>query len=232
MRKYQVACIERRFLRVFTLSPDAAFDTYPLMPDTYPMIGYLEGSIRAIRDNHCIVLVSGGVGYKVFATKETLAHLAQGEHAEFWTHNAVREDALDLYGFPTEEELASFALLLSVSGIGPKSALGILDAATSETLRSAIASGNASYLTNISGIGKKTAEKIVLELKDKVLAGATGPAMPRGDSEALEAMRALGYSADEGRNALREIPREIEGSSERLREALRFLGAERKADRS
>jgi Holliday junction DNA helicase RuvA len=188
------------------------------------MIGYLEGTVRALRDNHCIVLV-GGVGYKVFTTKETLARLALNKKAEFWTHLAVREDILDLYGFHAEEEIASFALLLSVSGIGPKSALGILDVASSETLRSAIASGNAAYLTNVSGIGKKTAEKIVLELKDKVLAGGSaGPAMPKGDMEALEAMRALGYSADEGRKALRNVPSEVEGSSERLREALRILG--------
>ncbi len=191
------------------------------------MIGYLEGTIRAVQENHCLV-VAGGVGYKVFATKETLARMAAEAETSLWTHLAVRENALDLYGFPAPEELASFELLLTVSGIGPKSALGILDIASSETLRSAIASGNAAYLTNVSGIGKKTAEKIVLELKDKVLAGSSaGPAMPKGDSEALEAMRALGYSADEGRAALRNVPAEIEGSSERLREALRILGAAR-----
>ncbi len=191
------------------------------------MIGYLDGTVRAVRDNHCILAV-GGVGYKVFTTKETLARLTLQEGATFWTHLAVREDILDLYGFRGEDELASFAMLLSVSGIGPKSALGILDIASSETLRSAIASGNAAYLTNVSGIGKKTAEKIVLELKDKVANGNNaGPAMPKGDIEALEAMRALGYSADEARKALREVPREIEGSSERLREALRLLGSQR-----
>ncbi len=191
------------------------------------MIGYLEGTVRAVRDNHCILVV-GGVGYKVFATKETLARLVPDGEASVWTHLAVREGILDLYGFPAQEELASFELLLSVSGIGPKSALAILDIASSETLRSAIASGNAAYLTNVSGIGKKTAEKIVLELKDKVIAGSSaGPAMPEGDMEALEAMRALGYSADEGRKALRNVPAEVAGSSERLREALRILGAQR-----
>ena len=193
------------------------------------MIGYLTGTIRAVRDNHCILLV-GGVGYKVFTTKETLARLAPDAQADFWTHLAVREDILDLYGFRAEEELESFHLLLTVSGIGPKSALGILDIASSETLRSAIASGNAAYLTNVSGIGKKTAEKIVLELKDKVSKGSNaGPAMPKGDIEALEAMRALGYSADEARQALRNVPSDVEGSSERLREALRLLGSARDA---
>jgi len=191
------------------------------------MIGYLEGTMRHIADNHAIVM-AGGVGYKVFATKETLARLTLDHEAAFWTYLAVRETALDLYGFPAEDELGSFELLLTVSGIGPKSALAILDAASSETLRSAIASGNASYLTSVSGIGKKTAEKIVLELKDKVIAGSSaGAAMPKGDTEALEAMRALGYSADEGRKALRNVPNDVEGSSERLREALRILGAAR-----
>ena len=138
--------------------------------DVY-MIGYLEGTIRAVRENHCI-LVAGGVGYKIFATKETLARLEADTQASLWTYLAVRESALDLYGFPAPEEHASFELLLTVSGIGPKSALGILDAASSETLRDAISSGNAAYLTSVSGIGKKTAEKIVLELKDKVIAGS------------------------------------------------------------
>jgi Holliday junction DNA helicase RuvA len=196
-----------------------------------PMIGYLEGTVRAVRENHCIV-VAGGVGYKVFATKETLAHLEADGQTALWTYLAVRESALDLYGFPASEEHTSFELLLLVSGIGPKSALGILDAASSETLRSAIASGNAAYLTSVSGIGKKTAEKIVLELKDKVISGlGTNPAMPKGDIEALEAMRALGYSADEARAALRNVPNDIEGSSERLREALRLLGAARSDNR-
>lgn len=195
------------------------------------MIGYLEGTVRAVRENHCILAVAG-VGYKIFATKETLARLVLSAPTEFWTHLAVREDILDLYGFRAEEELASFTLLLSVSGIGPKSALGILDIASSETLRSAIASGNAAYLTNVSGIGKKTAEKIVLELKNKITAGNNaGPAMPKGDIEALEALRALGYSADEGRRALREVTAETEGSSDRLREALRLLGSQRDTHR-
>src|ERR1700677_1308678 len=97
-----------------------------------PMIGYLEGTVRAVRENHC-VLAAAGVGYKVFATKETLARLSVDAAAAVWTHLAVRENGLDLYGFPAEEDLASFELLLSVSGIGPKSALGILDIASSET---------------------------------------------------------------------------------------------------
>lgn len=196
-----------------------------LVPMRYDgrMIGYIEGTVHAAKDTYCLVLV-GGIGYKVFATKETIAHLRIGENAAFWTYLAVREDALDLYGFASETEKRFFELLLSVSGIGPKSALGILDIAAVETLHSAIVSGNASYLTNVSGIGKKTAEKIVLELKDKIGNADLAAALPQGDAEALEAMRSLGYSANEGREALRKVPANIEGSSERLREALRILG--------
>lgn len=187
------------------------------------MIGYLEGSVKAREAGFAIVL-AGGVGYKVAATRETLASLSTT--VELWTHLAVREDALDLYGFKTPEDLRFFELLLTVSGIGPRSALSILDIAPTETLRSAIAAGNATYLTNVSGIGKKTAEKIILELRDKVgAADALEHAALKGDVEALEAMKSLGYSIAEARDALKQVPASVETGSERLREALRILGS-------
>lgn len=188
------------------------------------MIGHIQGTVLSVRDTHLILDVQG-VGYKVFALKETLTRAREGAWS-FWTHLAVREDALDLYGFTDEEELRFFELLLTVSGIGPRSALAVLDIASVETLRTAIAAGNAGYLTNVSGIGKKTAEKIVLELKDKVIKGggfSSGGAL-KGDEEALEAMRSLGYSAAEARDALRKVPPEIETGSDRLRAALKLLG--------
>lgn len=189
------------------------------------MLGFIEGEVKAVRLTYAIVSVSG-VGYKVFTTKDALAHLTEGSPAALWTYLAVRENALDLYGFADEEELRFFELLLTVSGIGPKSALAILDIASVETLRSAIGSGNASYLTKVSGIGRKTAEKIVLELKDKVgLAADTAARALSGDEEALEAMKALGYSQQEARDALRKVPTEVSGASERLREALKLLGS-------
>ncbi len=192
------------------------------------MIGYLEGGVTAIRTGFAIVSANG-IGYKVFATSELLATLVEGGEAALWTHLAVRENALDLYGFSSEEELRLFDLLLTVSGIGPKSALAILDIASVETLRSAISGGNASYLTKVSGIGRKTAEKIVLELKEKVGAAAEGAtASLHGDEEALEAMRALGYSQAEARDALRKVPSAFERSTDRLREALRLLGSHKK----
>ena len=186
------------------------------------MIGAIEGNVKVIRAGFCI-LNAGGVGYKISAKRETLASLTAGSDATLWTHLAVRENALDLYGFESEEELRFFELLLTVSGIGPKSALAILDLAPVETLRSAIASGNASYLTKVSGVGKKTAEKVVLELKDKVGLGSGTDAM-KGDEEALEAMHALGYTLQEARDALRKVPQSIERGNDRLREAIRIVG--------
>ena len=187
------------------------------------MIGALEGTVKLVRLGFCILSV-GGVGYKIAAKRETLADLQAGADASLWTYLAVRENALDLYGFGLEEELHFFELLLTVSGIGPKSALAILDLAPVETLRSAIASGNASYLTKVSGIGKKTAEKIVVELRDKVGAAGSSDTM-KGDEEALEAMHALGYSLAEARDALRKVPQHIERGNDRLREALKILGS-------
>lgn len=188
------------------------------------MIGHLEGEVFAKRIGF-VVVVAGGVGYKISVTRDTLQTLTETARVSLWTHLAVRENALDLYGFLLESELKLFELLLTVSGIGPKSAIAILDIASVETLRSAIAGGNAGYLTNVSGIGKKTAEKIVLELRDKVGAAEAGREHTlSGDEEALEAMRALGYSSQEARQMLRAVPSEFTTGTERLREALRQAG--------
>ena len=187
------------------------------------MIGHIEGTVRAVRVGFVIVS-AGGVGYKIAATRETLSRLKPDRDASLWTHLAVRENALDLYGFQNEEELRFFELLLTVSGIGPKSALAVIDIARVETLRSAIAAGNATYLTKVSGIGKKTAGKIVVELKDRIEADTEVSHALSGDEEALEALRTLGYSAQEAREVLRKVPRAVEGGSARLREALRLIG--------
>lgn len=189
------------------------------------MIGYLEGSVHSISATH-VLLVTSGVGYKIALTKHALAGLSKGARVSFLTHLAVREDALDLYGFAEADELRLFEQLRTVSGIGPKSALAILDIATVETLRSAIGQGKAEYLTKVSGIGRKTAEKIVLELRDKVgLSAEDAKAALKGDEDALEAMKSLGYSAQEARDALRKVPNTVEKGTDRLREALRILGS-------
>ena len=188
------------------------------------MIGSISGDVKAARAGY-VIISAGGVGYKVAATRSTLTTLREGSQAMLWTHMIVREDVLDLYGFHSEEEMRFFEMLLTVSGIGPKSALAVLDIASIETLRSAISSGNSAYLTNVSGIGKKTAEKIIIELRDKVgISASATDASLRGDEDALEAMRALGYSAAEARDALRKVPTSIQSGTERLREALKIVG--------
>lgn len=188
------------------------------------MIGSLKGEVTAIRAGFAIIS-AGGVGYRIAGTRGTIAKLTLGASTFVWTHLIVREDVLDLYGFETEDEMRFFEMLLTVSGIGPKSALAVLDIASIETLRSAISSGNSGYLTNVSGIGKKTAEKIIIELRDKVgISEVSTDATLRGDEDALEAMRALGYSATEARDALRKVPTTVTSGTDRLREAIKIMG--------
>ena len=190
------------------------------------MIRHLSGKLLSVKERF-LVLEVGGVGYKVFATLDAL--LLAKKHGDsplaLWTHTAVREDALDLYGFLEEEELVLFEMLISVSGIGPRSALAILGIATREVLTKAIASSDTAYLTKVSGIGKKTAEKIVLELKDKMsfLVEEGGEGL-EGETTALEALRSLGYSVHEAREALKTIPRSVVGANDRIKEALKYLG--------
>jgi holliday junction DNA helicase RuvA len=184
------------------------------------MIGYLKGTVVR-QDLRSVILDVGGVGYRVFANTATLGD-ATGKPMEFWTHLAVRENALDLYGFSTEEELRFFELLISVSGIGPKSASAILAAASLSSLRQAVTSGDTSHLTKVSGIGRKNAEKIVLELKGKVeLLAGESPASA-GDADVLEALKSLGYSERDAREALKKIPGE-ESTGEKVKKALKLL---------
>jgi Holliday junction DNA helicase RuvA len=134
----------------------------------------------------------------------------------------VREDAFDLYGFLEPTELEFFEMLISVSGIGPKGALAILGIASIETLRKAIGTGDTSYLTKISGIGRKTAEKIVIELRDKMGEEKGGTSL-QGELDALEALKSLGYSQNEARDALKKVSPDTDTNT-KIREALKILG--------
>lgn len=188
------------------------------------MISRLSGTIIAINPTSATVDVSG-VGYKVYATGQTLAGLKEGVDASLWTHLAVRENALDLYGFVSQEELSFFELLITISGIGPKTALGILNVATIDILRNAVFTENTSHLIKVSGIGKKNAEKIVLELRGKLEGGAgEGEAGYQSDSDALEALTSLGYPQKDVREALKQVPTDITSTSERVKQALKVLG--------
>lgn len=189
------------------------------------MIGYLDGKV-VYKDERGLILNVGGVGYKVACPPDTLQKISLGADTVLWTHLAVREDALDLYGFGTQAELDFFKLLISISGIGPKTALGILAATTIQTIRRAVATNDTGYLTKISGIGKKLAEKLVHELKDKIDADNNDedtPAM-KDESDVLEALKSLGYQEREVREVLKKLPATTVGTSNRIKAALKQLG--------
>lgn len=190
------------------------------------MIAYLEGNIIDSNEKYLVVNV-GGVGYKVFAATDTLSRYHTGDTASLSIYTAVRENSIDLYGFANGDEMSFFELLLDVSGIGPKSALSIIAMASIDTLKRAIATGDTGYLNKVSGIGKKTAEKIVIELRDKLHAHSktegTASAL-RGESDVIEALKSLGYSQNEARDAMKEVPSTIEGTNARIKEALKILG--------
>lgn len=189
------------------------------------MIGKLTGKIVEKETGYVLLEVSG-VGYIVYVMADTVKNLTVGKEVSLWTHLAVKEDAHDLYGFSDKEELVFFKLLVSISGIGPKSALGILSIAPPQTLKKAITSGNTSYLTKVSGIGRKSAEKIVLELKDKLVAVSQDDSSLDEDADVMMALKSLGYGAQEIRETLKKLPDSKNGTSDRIKEALKLLGTQ------
>jgi len=190
------------------------------------MIGQLTGKISH-HEGRFVILDVSGVGYKIFISTETLNQIKNKPTVSLWTHLVVREDALDLYGFVDKFELEFFELLIGISGVGPKSALSILSLASPDTLRKAVASGNTGYLTQVSGIGRKIAEKIVLELRDKIgeLEGADTDL--EEEAEAVLALESLGYSNREACEALRKVPADITETGAKVKEALKQLSAKK-----
>lgn len=194
------------------------------------MLASLEGQIR-LKAEKFVVINAGGVGYKVFVGPETLQSIPEkDDNVKIWTHQYVRENSLELYGFLHYAELELFETLIEISGIGPKGALGILAIAPVDTLKKAIASGDISYLTRVSGVGKKTAEKIVLELREKLAGKGVTIEAPelREEADALEALMALGYSQREAREALNRTADETGNAAERIKEALKRLSGNKK----
>lgn len=191
------------------------------------MIAYLQGKI-IVKNNHYLILEVGGVGYQIFAGENFLASLKIGQEKEIYLHHRVREDVSDLYGFNTVEELDLFELLISVSGVGPKSAIAVISLATPDDIKEAIIRGDASLLTKVSGIGKKTAERLVLELKNKVAHISGGinlsGGMGTGTGDELDALMSLGYSLIKAREALNSVEPAITSSAGRVKAALKQLG--------
>lgn len=195
------------------------------------MIGKLSGRFDGTTPEGAAIIEVGGVGYTV---RMPVGHLLDLKSApgkvSLYIHTAVRDDAIDLYGFPTHEELSFFKLLMSVSGIGPKTALNILNVADITTLKHAIAKGDNTALTKVFGIGKKSAERIVVELRDKLAleASAAGTTLlPAGnDGEVIEALMALGYRAEESRKVLKDIgpAKDSASARDRIAQALKYLG--------
>ena len=188
-----------------------------------PMIASLKGIVTHSSSGF-VVLDVHNVGYRVQVTEEVRGRLKIGSDALLWTHAAIRENSHELYGFQTHTDVTFFEMLISVSGIGPKSALAIMNLEQTERLAQAIARGDTSYLTKVSGIGKKSAEKIIVELRDKMLLRDGTGDNGSGDGDAIDALRTLGYSIKEAREALKSVPAEIEETGDRLKEALKLLG--------
>lgn len=184
------------------------------------MIRRISGTLIE-RDLGTAVIDVGGIGYLVFVTHRVT--LTEGGKLTLHTYHAVREDASDLYGFETKEELVMFEHLISLSGIGPKSALNILTHADVSLLREATLSGDAEYLSKLSGLGKKSAEKIVVGLKDKIGSSAELQTTSK-DSDVIDALLSLGYSQHEARTAIQNLTEKSLGTNERLKAALQSLG--------
>lgn len=199
------------------------------------MFYYLNGTVAEI-DANLAVIDCGGVGYACSTTNYTLSQLKKGERAKLYTYLNVREDAMDLFGFATQSELHSFKMLIGVSGVGPKAALSILSSTTPGNLAMSVVMGDEKALTVAPGIGKKIAQRIILELKDKLakeqssepfeVSGVSAMPVTAGNSKAGEASAALavlGYGSQEIHAALKGIDMESLTLEEIIRQALKRM---------
>lgn len=185
------------------------------------MLSYIKGKIIAkIKDD--LIIESGDLGYRISVTPALLAEVKPGIEIELYLHEAARENSIEHYGMKTLDELDLFESLLSVSGVGPKSALAFLSLSSVASLRSAIAHGEADKLTQVSGIGRKTAERVILELKNKV-GDISISDNEVGGSDEIAALIALGYSATQARDALAKVDASVVDSGERIRQALKNI---------
>lgn len=191
------------------------------------MIGSLRGRVSHIGLDFALVEV-GGIGYRIVAGPALLGGLRRGEEASVFTHHLVREDQQALFGFASVEELAFFELLMTVSGVGPRLALAIVAAHPVTKLQLAIVSDDVDVFTSVSGVGRKTAQRVILELKEKV--HAAGLAVGGGaatDSDVVAALESLGYTATEARRAAGAVAGSEGGLDARIKAALQELARNR-----
>jgi len=187
------------------------------------VISYLKGNV-VDRGENWLLVEAGGIGYKVFVPAETLLASKAGEAVELFCHHHFSQDSQALYGFTKKSDLELFEMIISISGIGPKSALSILSKARSEEIEKAIRDGDAALFTAISGVGKKRADHIILELRPKL--GLTGRQEEIVGSEAEKvwaALQNLGYRRDEVAEVIKKMPADLSSDSERIKWVLRNL---------
>jgi len=190
------------------------------------MIATLRGEISQVEDN-ALILEVGGVGLRVFVPAPLRGRMKAGEAIMLYTHLVVREDALTLYGFESQADRELFNILLGVDGVGPKVALSVLSTMTLDAVQRAVFADEAELLSRVPGVGKKTAQKMALHLKDKLKPTDTlakVAAMSDADSEVLAALTALGYSVVEAQTAIQSIAKDApDDTGERLRLALQYF---------
>lgn len=186
------------------------------------MIGYLKGVVVAKKIKEVTVLV-GGVGYRVRMGEKASAALRQNDDVALWIHTHVREDQLDLYGFPLQDEVDAFETLLSVSGVGPKVAMAIVGTRTVAQIEKAVREADVAFFQSISGVGKKGAQKIIVDLKGKMTVGKDIDLSTEGDGEVVEALVQFGFS----RNEVLGVLSKLESSAsvaDQIRAGLKILG--------
>ena len=197
------------------------------------MFYYVNGTVAEIEAG-LAVIDCGGVGYACATTNYTLSQLKKGERAKLYTYLNVREDAMEMFGFASQSELRSFKMLIGVSGVGPKAALSILSSTTPQQLSMAVVMGDEKALTAAPGIGKKIAQRIILELKDKLIkeqggfeagsgAAAAMPAQNNKAGEATAALAVLGYGSQEIAAALKGIDMDALPLEEIIRQSLKKM---------
>ncbi len=183
------------------------------------MIATLRGKILEVHA-FFLVLEVNGIGYQIKASSPVLSKSKAGEDRLFYIHDHVREDLRDLYGFGSWSEQEFFEKLLNISGVGPKVALTLMSVGPIDQVKSAVMRGDLSLLTSVPGVGKKTAQKIILELKGQLVEDEA--ALP-GDSEVADALVSLGYTLQQARDVLKSIPQEVSSIPERIKIALKYL---------
>jgi Holliday junction DNA helicase RuvA len=191
------------------------------------MIGSLHGTVSHVGVDYALVEV-GGIGYRVHAGPALLGRLRAGSEARLFTHHLVREDQQALFGFASLDELGFFEQLMTVSQVGPRLALAITSAHPVTRLQLAILGDDVDVFTSVSGVGRKTAQRIILELKEKVhAAGLAAGAGAAADSDVVAALESLGYTASEARRAAGAVAGSTDGLDARIRSALQELARAR-----